>query len=185
MSVLALKLVLTPLFIAGASLAQRMWGSALAWLLAGLPWVSAPVLVFLALACVAGLIVLLGKPAVPTPARGVSWWDLPARMLVATALVLLISWGAGWLGPQWSGLLASLPVMSSVLGAFTHRCFGAHAAQALLRGVCVSAFGVLAFYVVVGSLPGRLGIALAYVVAACAALLVTAACRPLATGLKL
>jgi hypothetical protein len=252
MSVQLLKLVLTPLLIAGASLAQRKWGSALAGLLAGLPLTSAPISVFLAvergsvfaahaargtllgtvamctfcvayahtarwvswplasaaglaacglttvamslvpdglglsagiaLAGVAVLSALIGRPRRSVPARSASWWDLPARMLVATGLVLLITTGAGRLGPTWSGLLASLPVFSSVLGAFTHSRFGADAAQALLRGICFSAFGVLAFFVIVGSLVERLGLPLTYSLAACCALGVSAACRPLAAN---
>lgn len=251
MSVFLVKLVLTPLLIAGASLAQRRWGSARAGLLAGLPLMSAPVSVFLAaergaafaaqsalgtllgtvamgvfcvvyartarwapwpvatglgfvgcaaatlgaswlprnlallaviaVVCVAGLVALMGRPRRAVAARAASWWDLPARMLVATALVVLITSGAGRLGPQWSGLLASLPVFSSVLGAFTHHRFGADAAHALLRGVCVSAFGVLAFFVIVGALLERLGLPATYALAVCAALAVTAASRPLAT----
>jgi hypothetical protein len=249
MSLLVLKVVLTPLFIAGVSLAQRKWGSALAGLLAGLPLMSAPISVFLlverghsfaaqsaggtllgtvamcvfcvayarsarwlswplaavlglsacalttlvasfvprhlglsagiALVCVAILVVLVGRPSVSVSAREVSWWDLPARMLVATALVFFITTSAGWLGPRWSGLLASLPVFSTVLGVFTHSRSGAPAAHALLRGVCVSAFGVLAFFMVVGSLIERLSAPATYALAVCAALAATAACRPL------
>jgi hypothetical protein len=44
-----LKLVLTPLLIAAASLAQRKWGGLAGGLIAGLPLTSAPVSVFLAL----------------------------------------------------------------------------------------------------------------------------------------
>ena len=46
---LSLKLVLTPLLIAAASLAQRKWGGLAGGLIAGLPLTSAPVSVFLAL----------------------------------------------------------------------------------------------------------------------------------------
>ena len=162
MSVLVLKIVLTPLFIAGASLAQRKWGSAVAGLLAGLPLTSGPVSVFLALeqgrafavqsargtllgtvamsafcvayargarrfswpfalalalaaclvtaaavslvladfllsaavalGCLAVLVVLMGRPLQASSTSRVSWWDLPARMLVATLLVVLITW---------------------------------------------------------------------------------------------
>src|SRR5438270_4506222 len=48
MSVLAAKLILTPLFVAAATLAGRRWGSAVAGWLAGLPLTSGPVSVFLA-----------------------------------------------------------------------------------------------------------------------------------------
>jgi hypothetical protein len=46
--VLALKLILTPLLVATASLVQRRWGGAIGGLVAGLPLTSAPVSAFLA-----------------------------------------------------------------------------------------------------------------------------------------
>src|SRR5438105_7183095 len=48
MSVLAAKLILTPLLIALATLAARRWGSAIGGWIAGLPLTSGPVSVFLA-----------------------------------------------------------------------------------------------------------------------------------------
>lgn len=48
MAMLALKLTLTPLLIAVASVVERRWGTALGGLIAGLPLTSAPVSVFLA-----------------------------------------------------------------------------------------------------------------------------------------
>ncbi len=47
--ILALKLVLTPIMIAAASLAGRRWGPAVSGWLMGFPLTSAPVSVFLAL----------------------------------------------------------------------------------------------------------------------------------------
>ncbi|MCI0396560.1 MAG: hypothetical protein L0332_09470 [Chloroflexi bacterium] len=49
MSLLALKLVLTPCLIAAATLVARRWGPAVGGWLAGLPFTSGPVSVFLAL----------------------------------------------------------------------------------------------------------------------------------------
>src|SRR5207302_11336796 len=47
MSVLAAKLILTPLLVAAATLTERRWGSAIGGWLAGLPLTSGPVSVFL------------------------------------------------------------------------------------------------------------------------------------------
>jgi hypothetical protein len=47
-TIFALKLTLTPLLIATASVAQRKWGATVGGLVAGLPLTSAPVSVFLA-----------------------------------------------------------------------------------------------------------------------------------------
>jgi hypothetical protein len=48
-SILALKLVLTPVLIAGASLAGRRWGHAVSGWLVGFPWTTGPVAFFIAL----------------------------------------------------------------------------------------------------------------------------------------
>lgn len=254
MSVLVLKVVLTPLFIAGASLAQRKWGSALAGLLAGLPLTSGPVSVFLALeqgrafaaqsvlgtllgtvamsafcvayargarrlswtfalalavavcmvtaavvsqvpadfllsaavalGCLGVLVVLMGRPMEESSTRLVSWWDLPARMLVATLLLVLITAEARHLGPKWSGMISSVPAYAAVLGVFSHSRVGANAAHSLLRGMSVSAFSVIAFFVVVRLLVQRWGLPATYALAVCAALAIAGVCRPLATRVK-
>ena len=49
MNILALKLILAPLIIGGASLAGRRWGPAVSGWLVGMPLTSGPVLFFLAL----------------------------------------------------------------------------------------------------------------------------------------
>jgi hypothetical protein len=253
-SVLVLKVVLTPLFIAGATLAQRRWGSAVAGLLAGLPLTSGPVSVFLAvelgrtfaaqsargtilgtvamsafcvayargarrlswppslalaigacvltavavsqvpadfllsvavaLGCLAVLVVLIGRPLTESSARPSTWWDLPARMLVATLLVVLITAEARHLGLKWSGMISSIPVYAGVLGVFSHTRVGANAAHSLLRGMSVSAFSVISFFVVVGLRLERWGIPVTYALAACAAMATAFACRPLATRVK-
>jgi hypothetical protein len=48
-STLALKLILTPLLMSGASLAGRRWGAAVSGWLVGLPLTSGPVMLFLTL----------------------------------------------------------------------------------------------------------------------------------------
>ena len=54
------------------------------------------------------------RPA-PPPA-----WDIPARMVVATALVLVLTAAAAALGPRLSGLLATFPVYAGILAVFGH-----------------------------------------------------------------
>lgn len=79
------------------------------------------------------------------------WWDIPARMVVATAIVLLITGAATFLGATWSGLLSTLPVYALVMGAFSHAHGGAAAAQFFLRGVAVGALGAAMFLFVVAN----------------------------------
>jgi hypothetical protein len=253
-SVLVLKVVLTPLFIAAATLAQRRWGSALAGLLVGLPLTSGSVSVFLALeqgrafaaqsalgtvlgivamsafcvaysrvarrlswafalalaiaacvmaaavlslvpadfflsvalalGCLGFLVVLMGRPVEESATGPASWWDLPARMLVATVLVVLITAEARALGPKWSGMVSSVPAYAAVLGVFSHVRVGANAAHTLLRGMSVSAFSVVSFFVVVRLFVQGWGIPGAYALAVGAALATAGVCRPLATRVK-
>ena len=104
-------------------------------------------------------------PAMPHP-----WWDLPARMGFALAAVLGITAAATHLGPTWSGMLATLPVLSAVMGGFTHRHAGPQAARALLRGIIVGCLGAAAFNLMIALVLGRTGIAPAYASAVVAAL---------------
>lgn len=242
MPLLALKVVLAPFLIGGASLVARRWGPAIAGLLVGLPLTSGPLVFFVSLeqgpafAVDVGLAVLAGGFAlcafalaytrvaaarggaamallsasaayivaaavlrlVPT---GVLWlllagvavtlavtlrllppraaipasppppaWDLPARIVVGTSLLLLLTAAAPILGPRVSGLIATYPVYVSVLTYFAHRQAGPVAGIALQRGLIPGLFGWLAFWAATLSLLVPAGVAVAFVVAVAAAL---------------
>jgi hypothetical protein len=79
-------------------------------------------------------------------------WDIPARMLVATAFVVGLTTFAGNLGPQLSGLLSPFPTFSTVIAVFTHHQQGADASSQLLRGVVIGTFSFLCFFLVVALL---------------------------------
>ena len=236
MSFLALKLILTPLLIGGASLAARRWGPATGGLIVALPLTSGPVAFFLALdigaafaadavvgslgglvaivafslayaaagrrfgagagitaaatafvlvglfvrpileasvwlllalvvACVAiGLRLLPGGGERSSPSAH-PWWDLPARMIVATSLVVGLTAIAPVLGPQTSGLVATFPVYVAVMAVFTQRHQGPAAAVDVLRGLLAGLFGTAAFYVVVHVAVVPLGIAATFLLA--------------------
>ncbi len=236
MPILALKLVLTPLLIGGASLAARRWGQEIGGLIVALPLTSGPVALFFALdngaAFAAGAVVgslgglaaivafslayaaagsrfgagagilaaaasfaaagLLVRPLLETSvwlvlllvvisvAAGLRllpdggerrappahpWWDLPARMTVATTLVVGLTAIAPVLGPHTSGLVATFPVYISVMAVFAQRHQGPAAAVDLLRGLLAGLFGTVAFYVVVHLAVVPLGIAPAFLLA--------------------
>jgi hypothetical protein len=102
-----------------------------------------------------------GSVAVDPPA-----WDLPVRALAAMVLVVAVTTASGALGPQWSGLLAPFPIITSVLAAFTHVQSGRRDTQLLLRGFMSGfyAFALFAFVLAV-TLPtlgtaGSFGLAL-------------------------
>ena len=79
-------------------------------------------------------------------------WDIPARMLVATAFVVGLTTFAASLGAQLSGLLSPFPIFSTVIAVFTHHQQGADTASQLLRGVVVGTFSFLCFFLVVAVL---------------------------------
>ncbi len=105
-----------------------------------------------------------GSPAAPHPL------ELPARMLAAAVLVLLVTALAQRLGPALSGLVTPFPVATSVLAVFSHRADGADFAIPLLRALTAGLFGFVAFFAVLALGLPALGIAGAFGGAVAAAL---------------
>jgi hypothetical protein len=85
-------------------------------------------------------------------------WDLPARMAVATALVLIITGAARILGPDLSGLAATYPLFAVILAVFAQLHQGPGAARSVLRGLLVGLFGFVGFFVTVALLVTRVGL---------------------------
>jgi hypothetical protein len=240
---LVLKLLLTPLLIAGATLVGRRYGPIASGWLVGLPLTAGPVALFLALEqgtlfaarsaqstllgpisvalyvltycwcslwagwfvcflcswgvfflitalfdqfslpvfvtfCAVLVVLLIVLRLLPgegsaevAPIQKTPRWDLPARMLSATLMVVLLTSAAQSLGPRLSGLLSPLPVFSTILAVFTHRLLGAAAARALLRGVVIGTLAYAVFFLIVSLLVVPYGIALAFVLALGGALL--------------
>jgi hypothetical protein len=102
-------------------------------------------------------------------------WEIPARMLLATGLVVLLTGLATAIGPRLSGLLAPFPVYGTILAIFTQRFAGPTAAARLLRGLVLGMFAFVSFAFVLAALLVRLGIAPAFLIACLAALLVQGA----------
>jgi len=246
--ILALKLVLTPAVMVGATLAGRRWGGAVSGWLIGLPLTSGPLVLVLALehgrpfaahtavgslsgaiaeaafcagfavgarrgwlpalalasagfAAVAvavqalplspGLVVVPLAAAVlvalaaalaflpPFPERMAASvrpprWDLPARAIVATGVVLVLAALATTIGARLTGLLAVYPLYSAVLAAFAYRLEGRAAAVGLLRGLLVGLFSFAAFYSTLALTLSRLNLGAAFACAIAAALTVQA-----------
>lgn len=245
MDSLALKLILTPILVGGASLAGRRWGHSVGGWLIALPLTSGPIIFFLALgqgsafatatavgvlagvlspvafcltyswlaarwgwlrslgaAClvfvlatallrplplawllvypvVIGVLVLALRlmpralAGVPAPAH-LPGWDIPARMLVATTFVVLLTAAAPALGPQLTGLLAPFPLFGSTLAVFAHHFQGPQAAVSVLRGLLHGLFAFSSFFVVLTALLERAGLAVAFGSAIAVALLIQA-----------
>jgi hypothetical protein len=126
-----------------------------------------------ALAALTAAIRLAGSPSKAAAARPAPPWDIPARAVVATGLVVGLSAVAGVLGPRVVGLIAPFPVYASVMASFAHALEGPAAAVRLLRALLAGAFGFACFYLVIALLVDR-GVVAAFVTATVAALSVEA-----------
>ncbi|MCJ2127201.1 hypothetical protein [Methylobacterium sp. J-077] len=117
-----------------------------------------------AMALVVALCPRTTEPEAPVPRPRPPRWDMPARLAAATALVLLVSTLAPYLGAGLSGLLAPIPIISWPLIAFARFQDGVRASLDVVRGSAQGAFGVLAFYVCIHLLLGRTDMIIAYAV---------------------
>jgi len=125
-----------------------------------------PLTAFLAaVAFLAVVVVLLPRGAPGRPAARAPSWDIPFRMVTATAVVIALTALAHTLGPRLSGLLAPFPVTGAVLSIFTQRLDGDHAVIRLIRGMGLASFTFAAFFLVLAELLDRRGTAAAFGVA--------------------
>jgi len=109
-------------------------------------------------------------------------WDIPARMVVATGFVILLTAAAPLLGARLAGLLAPFPLYGSVLAGFAHRIQGTEPAVGVLRGLLLGLFAFASFFLVLALLLPA-GLVVAFASAIIAALVVQGA--SLVTGRRL
>jgi len=93
-----------------------------------------------------------------TPSGALPWWDLPARMAIATLFVILLTGASSGLGAQLTGLLAPFPIYVSILAVFAYRQDGPQAAVGTLHGLLLGLFSFIAFFLVVALLLTQLGV---------------------------
>ena len=125
-----------------------------------LPVAPLAALVFAALVVALRLMPRGSEAPAPPPPR----WDLPARMVIATVLVVSITSAASALGPRLSGVLAAFPVYAAILTVFGHRAGPASAVQ-VLRGQLLGLFAFAGFFLVLGLLIEGAGLPLAFAAA--------------------
>lgn len=106
-----------------------------------------------------------------TRGRRTPWWDLPGRMLTASAFVLALTASASLLGPRLSGLLSPLPIYVGVLAAFTQHIQGPQAIAPFMRGVLTGLYAFATFFFVLAITLTHQPMAAAFAAAIIAALL--------------
>jgi hypothetical protein len=174
--------------------AQAGFCIAYAWAAKRLRWPLALAIGTIAFALVAGLsrwatpgsllpldaIILLlclrviPRAEVPATIKPLPRWDIPARMIVATALVLVLTAAAPVLGARMSGLLATFPVFATVLTVFAHHAQGKAAAWQVLWGLLLGLFAFAGFFAVIEISITHVGIALAFTCAIVCAVVIQA-----------
>jgi hypothetical protein len=85
-------------------------------------------------------------------------WEIPARMLAATGLVLLITGAASILGPRLSGLLTPFPVYATVMSVFMLKSKGPQVSALFLRGVIIGCLSTSVFLFLIASFIVSLGL---------------------------
>ena len=159
---------------------DRHWGPALlagslAFAAATLALQSFPLSLAPLVATVIGALViallLMPKDARSSSAAPLPRWDLPARVAVTTALVLVLTGLAPVLGPPLTGLLATFPLYGAILAGFAHHLQGPGPATRVLRGLLLGLFAFAGFFLVLALSIERTGIARAFAAAIAAALI--------------
>ena len=131
---------------------------------------SAWVLLAGVIAAVSVALWLLPPPGAWRPSGAHPRWDLPARVIVGTSLVLGFTALAPVVGAALGGYIATFPVYVSVLAVFTHHHDGVAGAIEVLRGLLAGLYGTAAFMLIVHLAIMPWGIAPAFLVALAASL---------------
>src|SRR5262249_24665488 len=107
-------------------------------------------------------------PEAPSEPAELPRWDIPVRMLAATAVVVAITSFAPVLGSHLAGLLSPFPVFAAVLAVFTHHTHGPTAATHTLDGLVLGLLAPAVFFLVLALTLQRVGL-LAFAFATAAA----------------
>lgn len=111
-------------------------------------WTLGPALALLLTIALLGVII----PAAPGDTRTTvlsPWWDLPLRLVLAPVIIVTITALSAHLSPQLSGIIAPVPVMILILGAFTLHRRGPADAAIMMKAVVVGSLSFAAFFTVV------------------------------------
>jgi hypothetical protein len=139
---------------------RKAWPFALlsGWLVAGLADIT--LIQFSNTWLVGGIVVLVSAMAIkfwPKPltddqtVRIPQWWETPMKAAIAGTLVATLTGVKDIIGVQSAGILASMPVILSVLAPTTVRTYGPSAVSELLRGTTKSLGGSVMFSTIVAA----------------------------------
>jgi hypothetical protein len=168
-----------PLAALAAATAAYIGAGLVLQAVAGGPYLLLAALV--AVSIVAALRILPPSTGGPSSRRHPSW-DLPARIIVGTALVVGLTTIAPLLGPTVSGIVTTFPVYVSVLTVFAFLGDGPPAAIGVLRGALIGLPGTVAFYVPIHFMVASAGVAPAFALSIAITSLIGIVALPQARG---
>ena len=145
--------------------------------LVGLPVALLLVLVLASLLAAVRALPRAGPDGGPGPAPA---WEIPARMLIGTAIVLVLTAAADALGAGLSGVVAIFPTFAAILTVFAHRRDGFAQAVAVLRGLLTGLYGTACFFVILIVALPPLGVAGGFALALAGCAVIQAAAAPVA-----
>jgi hypothetical protein len=99
-------------------------------------------------------------------------WDIPARILIGTSFILLLTGIAPFIGSRLTGLLTTIPLYVTILSIFAHRNQGPAAAAHVLRGLLYGMFAFTGFFITLSLLIEQVSVAAAFGAAILAALII-------------
>ncbi|MEP6895265.1 MAG: hypothetical protein ABI986_06630, partial [Chloroflexota bacterium] len=99
-------------------------------------------------------------------------WDIPARILVGTGFILLMTGIAPYIGPRLTGLLTTIPLYAGILTIFAHRQHRDAGANSVFLRRATRSVRRLGFYIVLGLLIQNTSLAVSFGSAILSALIV-------------
>ena len=131
-----------------------------------------PIFIAVCAAILLGLRLMPKEEAVEESENKPGPWDIPARILIGTSFILLLTGSAPFLGSRLTGLLTTIPLYITILTIFAHQHQGPAAAAHLLRGLLYGMFAFAGFFITLSLLIGRTSVGPAFLSATVAALVI-------------
>ena len=118
-------------------------------------WLVAPYLTTHAAAALAAYaaiflsILLMPRNRAAGAPMQVPFWEIWLRMASTAAMIALVTAIARMVGPTWTGIIATIPVMATIMVTFTHGRFGHRPATVFMRSMMLSMISFATFFVIV------------------------------------